>query len=847
MMKKRLFDFCLIALGVLLLSPTLMSQEVIPLKGYQEPPDIIKDIVLAPRHENVSLSSLSPDGKWFLNTLSDGLTPLERLAIPFMNLGGLEVDTAANRSRGLTTGGSTGYELIPWEGGNPVRIDAPAGTRVSGARWAPDGSKLAFFAHAKNETNIYVADPSNGRTTKITRRPVLATTTTSFEWSADGNYILAVLIPENRDAKPKQFVPENYLRVRVSSEGKNSLRTYPSLLEDEYEESMYEYYATGQIVKIDVDRRRAADVGKPGLYSSISFAPDGNYLRVTTVQKPFSNIVPVSSFGSVNELWDIEGNVIEEISKREMTEGISQNNRNREDKSDPPKRSLRWRPDGQGISYLQKEPVLEKEDGDDNDDEDGDDKKEPKDRVIQWLPPYGDDDIRVIYESEKEMSGVDYSADCQTLFIYESGSGRAKAFAIFLDEPFDKYPIYDYRTSEFYKTPGSLMTTSEDGERVIRISEDGQSVYLSGTRYNEEWLENAPRPFIDKVEIRTGDKERVFESSEDYYERVTAVLDNDLNKIIISREAPTVIADNYLIDNVTGNEKKLTNNIDFTPEITNARYEMVKIERPDGVTFWATVVLPKDYKEGERLPTMFWFYPREYSSKQALERTKRNTNINSFRSTGVRSMQNLVTLGYAVVLNDFPIMGEQNVMNDNFIPELQRNWTATINTLDRLGYIDRDRLALGGHSYGAFGTANSMIHTSFFRAGIAGAGNYNRTLTPMSFQSERRWLWEARENYIIMSPMLYAERLDGALLMYHGGNDSNVGTFPINSERMFHALNGLNKTTALYMYPYEGHGQSGRETLLDMWARWVEWLDIYVKNPQVKEDDSDDDEEDDDR
>ena len=838
-MIKKAVSVGMALIAMLLFSANLFSQEVLAAKDYQVPPEEVKNIVLAPRHQNISLTNLSPDGRFFLNSHSDGLTPLERMAIPFMNIGGREIDTVANRLRSLTTGGSIGYELIPAEGGDPTPINLPSDARFSGARFSPDGSQMAFFAHYKDETHIYVANTDNGRTRRITRRPVLATMSASFQWSMDGQYILTILVPSRRGEKPKEFVPENYLRVRMYSDGRNNLRTFPNLLEDAYEESMFVYYATGQISRINVRNRRIDDVGEPGLYSGISFAPDGEYLRVTTVTEPFSNIVPVSSFGNVNELWDIEGNVLQEISSREMTEGVRSPRR---DNGEPQKRQLRWRPDGVGMSYLLMEPEPEN-DNDDNGNNDNND-NDRKDQVIQWLPPYGDDDIEVIYRSENEISSLDYSPDCQILFITESSGGRQHTYAVFLDNPEEKYTIRRHRTADFYENPGSLMMTSEDGERVVRISDDNNYVYLSGTQYHREWAENAPIPFIDRVEIKTGESERLFESSENYFERVRAIFDNNLDKYIISREAPTVIADFYLVDRASGRETRLTNNIDFSPEITNARYEMIEVKRLDGVRFWATIVLPQDYRDGEKLPAMFWFYPREYTSQSAIDRTKRAYNKNSFNGVGVRSMQILTTLGYAVILPDFPILGPSGRMNDFYVPEIQRNWQAIIDAVDELGYIDRNRLSLGGHSYGAFGTANSMIHTSFFRAGIAGAGNYNRMLTPITFQSERRWLWEARQTYLEMSSILWADRLDGALLMYHGTIDSNVGTWPINSERMFHALNGLGKPVSLYMYPYEGHGQSGRETLLDMWARWVEWLDKYVKNPEVEEKDDDDDDDD---
>ena len=408
-MKHRFFRFSLlIALVAVVVNPIVSQEDVISKKGYQDPPDALKNHVLAPRHENVSLSNLSPDRSWFLNTKGDGITPVEMLGLPYENLAGVVVDLEANRSRTLTIRSSVGYELIPAEGGTPRAIQIPANARVSSARWSPDGKKIAYFANFKDATHIYVADVATGRSVKITPRPVLATLSSSFQWSGDSKYILTVLIPEKRMPKPQQYVLDNHLRVRVASPGNNQLRTVVHLLEDPYDEALFEYYCTGQITKINVDRPRdIKNVGKPDLYSSINFAPDGNYLMVTTVQRPFSNIVPVSSFGNVNELWDLEGNVLSEISKRELREGSAPSRGTGDDdqpqEREPQKRSLRWRPDGQGISYLLRDPAPKRDTTAAQNDTNarpaadanqragqGERPAQTKrmDRVYQWLPPY---------------------------------------------------------------------------------------------------------------------------------------------------------------------------------------------------------------------------------------------------------------------------------------------------------------------------------------------------------------------------------------------------------------------------------------------------------------------------
>jgi len=364
---------------------------------------------------------------------------------------------------------------------------------------------------------------------------------------------------------------------------------------------------------------------------------------------------------------------------------------------------------------------------------------------------------------------------------------------------------------------------------VAQLSTDGKYAFLEGTRYFKTWQDSAPHGFVDKVEIKTGQKSRVFEGRPDMYETVTASLDDDFTKFIVARESPTQVSDAYLRD-ANGQYTKLTSNKDYTPEFTAAIRKRIPVTRADGYKFIVNLTLPSDYKAGTRLPGMFWFYPYEFTDQAGYDRTLRTNNVNQFPQAGPRTIEYLALQGYAVANFDPPIFGSNGRMNDNYVSDLVGNLTAVIDELDKQGFIDRSRLGIGGHSYGAFSTVNAMVNTPFFKAGIAGDGMYNRTLTPNGFQSERRDFWEGQKTYLEMSPFLKADKLSGALLMYHSLEDQNVGTDPISSIRMMHALQGLGKVASLYMYPYEDHGPATKETILDQWARWTAWLDLYVKN-----------------
>lgn len=453
---------------------------------------------------------------------------------------------------------------------------------------------------------------------------------------------------------------------------------------------------------------------------------------------------------------------------------------------------------------------------------------------MQWLPPFEEGTERVVFSSSNEIRSVQYSGDAEWLFLTERTRSTERLFAVHTADTEARFTLYEWDTEDFHANPGSLLTApNARGVNAVHLSSDGTSVFLSGTRFFEDPDVDAPRPFVDRVVIRTGETERIWESSEQYFDRLGAVLDDDLNELVILREGPTTVPDSWLLNRGTGALAALTRNANPHPEVTASRRERFSVTRADGITFKVDVTFPPDYREGTRLPAFFWFYPSEFDGQESYDRSWRTHNRNRFVTAGPRSMDILAHAGYLVVQPDFPIVGPSDRINDRFVVDIRQNHLAVIDALDERGWIDRRRLALGGHSYGGFGTINTMVQTPYFRAGIAGAPNTNRSLTPIGFQREPRTLWEARETYMEMSPFLWADRLQGALLIYHGEDDQNVGTFPDNSWRMIHALNGLGKTAALYMYPYEDHGPAARETLLDMWARWITWLDHYVKDADV--------------
>ncbi len=475
---------------------------------------------------------------------------------------------------------------------------------------------------------------------------------------------------------------------------------------------------------------------------------------------------------------------------------------------------------------------------------------------MQWTAPFGPTDTKVLYEGSPALTAVAFSADAQTMFVSDSGVS-----AIRVADPTKKFALGRGITmggggggfggrggggggvgaagADSLGGGGPLaMKRGPNGQPVVVLGTDNKSVVVSGTRMpGANWSTQAPRPWVDRLDIETGKRTRVFDSPPDAYDEMVAPLDDDYSQYLYTHESPTVIADVFLRDTKAGSSKQITHNVDPAPTITGALHKRFQVTRlRDGIKFWVDATLPRDWKQGTKLPGIIWFYPREYTSQANYDQSRVSTNINKFPdvpSLRPASTTRLwVTQGYAVIEPDFPIMGDSGKMNDNYTRDIRDNLDAVIDAAVDLGYVDRNKMGVGGHSYGAFSTVNALTLVPYFKAGIAGDGMYNRSLTPFGFQSERRNFYQAMPTYLDMSPFFRADKVSAPLLMYHSLEDQNQGTAPISSTRMYLALQGLGKPASLYMYPYEDHSVGTYASDLDLWARWIAWFDVYVKNPK---------------
>lgn len=824
------------------------TTDLLAAENYVTPPEAITRLVTAPREKNVSFTAPSPGARqFFMRLLSDGLPQLKYVGKAHHNLGGFQIDQAGNRARTLTMRSSVGIEVTEWATGRKVTVNAPAGARVAAPVWSPDGTQIAFFALYDDATQLWVAEAATGRARAVSPRTVLATAVTAPEWTADGTSLVTVLTPDNRGPEPKEPALAAGPMVRMNEGTKLKTRTYADLVMTPYEKELVAYHMNGQLAVVNVKTRAVKKIGAPGLIRAIDPSPDGRHFKVTYVEQPFSYVLQVNEFGTRDVVLDASGTVVAEVSKRAMRTGEEPGDALARARTavDTSKRDIKWHPHAPGLLYLQIAPVRRAANGAGAAPANGartDTAATARrnDRVMHWRAPFDSTSATPLYETTNRITATRFNDAGTILFVTEQGTGGTFEQAIFLTENNAKYTVVTPRRgTDTTQVRGGFGGRQADalvtrpgskGAPVVVVSTDGKYVFRIGTAADTASVQNT---WIEKIEIKTGASSRLYESDASVVETISAPLDDDFSKAIVQRESRTMVPQSYVLTVATKDAKQLTSNVDLMPELSSAVKKTVIARRADGYQFNVKVTLPADYKDGTRLPAMFWFYPYEYENQAGYDRaaTQNAQRERRFPTYGPRSLAFLVTQGYAVVEPDAPIFASEGQLpNDNYVVDLRNNLSAVIDALDTLAIIDRQRLGLGGHSYGAFSTVNAMVHTPFFKAGIAGDGAYNRTLTPNGFQSERRDLWQGRQTYLEMSPFLYADQLNGALLMYHSTEDQNVGTDPINSTRLYHALMGLGKTTSLYMYPYEDHGPIARETVLDQWARWVAWLDKYVKN-----------------
>ena len=603
--------------------------------------------------------------------------------------------------------------------------------------------------------------------------------------------------------------------VVESSQGRvAATRTYTNLLQSPHDEALFEHYFSAQLAHISLDGE-VTRLDDASLIRNVTVSPDGEWLLRSTIHRPFSYQVPLSRFPVRYEVLNRQGQVVHELANIPLADDIPL----AFDSVRPGKRSIGWRTDQPATLYW-----VEALDGGD-----ASTPADYRDGVYTLAAPF-DTSPTEIWRTTLRFSGLTWSSDNFAIASeawYDSR--QLQRWAIFPEAPDTDAVLLDSRDfQDAYANPGSPVTVPGPyGRSVLMLSDDGNSIYLNGGGASPDGV----FPFLDRLNLTTLATERLWQAEGDIFSRVTRVLDTKAQNIIVRKESQTTPGNYHQLDLSTSEETPLTEFTDPLAWYADTQKEIVRYPRPDGVMLTATLHLPPGYDAATDgpLPTVLWVYPREFKDRNVASQNTRSEY--TFTRPGRGSILFLLTQGYAVLSGPtMPIVGEGEAEpNDTYIEQLVSSAEAAVDYLVERGVSDRTHLAIGGHSYGAFTAANLLAHSDLFQAGIARSGAYNRTLTPFGFQGEQRTFWETSETYLTMSPFIAAEQINEPLLLIHGAEDNNPGTYPIQSERMFEAMKGLGGTVRYVSLPAEGHGYRSREAVGHVLWEMVQWLDQHVK------------------
>ncbi|KAL6776823.1 hypothetical protein ACKKBF_B31065 [Auxenochlorella protothecoides x Auxenochlorella symbiontica] len=809
--------------------------------GYMLPPPEMAAVVDAPPEPTLSFS---PDRKMVLQLgRPPSNPPISELARPELKLAGLRIDPETfSRSR---MSYYTDLMFTPFH--DALVLPAPAadchhptgippGSWINYARWSPDSRHVALTLRssaegARGPLRLWTVDTESWRAREVfpgTRG--LNTIFISYDWM-DSDTIIAALIPEDHPTLPVKPATVGGPKIEDNSSGKKSqARTYPDLLASPYDEALFDHLGTSQLVSVKISTGAVTRLGPSRQYTGAHASPDGQYLLVSYFHRPYSYSVPCGRFPKSIELWSADGTPLRVIADLPLAEDIPvafdscrQGPRHLEWRDDKPA-ELAWIEcqDG-GDPAVAAEPrdivyTLEA----------GDLEAEARPLVSTNLRcggiVWGDDDLALLYESE-------WKSRRSIVSTFSPGSGGAAPQVLF-----------DRNYEDAYTDPGSPALRRTRWSTYVLARLDGaRRLLLQGSGAGP----TGSRPFLDVLEVDSKATRRLWQSSPPFFETTSTILSDEDERTITldglrilatresEREPPQFYIKSFANDGRDISERCISAFPHPYPTLKGLSQEIVRYKRDDGVELNATLYLPPGYDKDRDgpLPCLLWAYPREYKDKAAAGQLRRSPH--HFSAVGASSPLIFLTRGWAVLDGPgFPIVAEgDEEPNDTFLEQLTASARAAVEEVVRRGVAHPSAVAIAGHSYGAFMAANLLAHApDLFACGVGRSGAYNRTLTPFSFQQEQRTLWEVPETYLKMSPFMHADKVRRPLLLIHGADDNNTGTFTLQSERFYAALKGHGCVTRLVVLPHESHGYRARESVMHALYEMNAWLDRFCRS-----------------
>jgi dipeptidyl aminopeptidase/acylaminoacyl peptidase len=796
----------------LFLSATVNAQDD---GSYKMPPKAIADMLLAKSSPNVSVDD---KGEWML-FLEVALYPsVEELARPEFRIAGIRINPnnyAPSRQNYISN-----IWLKNIGTGKEYKITGlPSPLFAGNVNWSPNNKKIAFTQTTKDKVDLYVIDVATQKAMKINKATLNTVIGGGSQWYDDNTLLYRTILKPASAAPPKPLMPKG--PTTQENYGKAAPRpTFQDMIKSPYDEQLFEFYATAQLVK-NVNGIETK-IGQPAIYGNINISPDKKYMLVRTMKKPFSYIVPYQGFPSNVVITDMNGKAVKQLADLPSAETAPSGN----DNVQLVPRGFDWRDDEAAtvIWCMPLDSGLIKKNMDYHD------------AVYSLAAPFNTE-AKQLFKTKMRYRDITWS-NANFAIVVEGLTGKQKIQMDRLNPATGETEVLvEKNTTDAYTNPGVAVTEKNQwGRDVVKLVDNGTKLLMNNQTGSSP---KGDLPFLATFDFSSKKLDIIWRSVEGYYEYVVRVLNPDKLELLTRRESEAIVP-NYWLKNLKLKiaDRQLTNFTDPYPQLEGVSKQKIKYKRADGVDLTGDLYLPKGYNASRdgKLPVFIWAYPAEYNS--AADAAQVRGSEHRFTLVNWGSPVFYVTQGYAVLNNaEMPIVAtsKDKKPNDDFIQQLTMNAEAAINVLDSMGVGDKSRVAVGGHSYGAFMTANLLAHTKLFKAGIARSGAYNRSLTPFGFQNEDRTYWQALQLYSDMSPFNYADKIKTPILLVHGEMDDNTGTYPIQSERMFNAIKGNGGTVKYVSLPYEAHGYRGRENILHMLNEQFTWLEKYVKNAQKKE------------
>ena len=808
-MKK----ICLLLCFLLLTAPVFAQNAT-----YQKPPKDVLDVLNAPA---IPSTSISPAKDKILLIEPMIYPSVAEISQPMLRIAGLRINPLTNGSHRQPY--ATKISLKNISDGKETAINLPDGAKIVSPQWSADGRYIAAGNITPNGVELWIVETANGKAKQL-KNVKINTAFGGFAWMPDGKSLMVNTVSTKRGTAPNyQNITPTAPSIQETTGKKGSLPTYQDLLKSPNDELLFDYYATSQLAVVSVDGK-IKEVGQLAIFDSMDVSPDGKYILTARIHRPFSYLLTANDFPTTVEVWDLDGKSIYKVAEVPAQDNIPVNG------VTTAPRSYEWIPT-ESATLIWAEAL------------DGGDPKEKapfRDKLMKLAAPFSNAPTELL-KIEQRYSGASFG-EKDGLMLFSDFNRDLRHRRLFMTDyrnPSAPKLISDLNALDRYNDIGQPVTKRLPNNFSV-IQQNGDEIFLSGLGASPE----GDRPFLRRMNLKTNETVEIFRSGKNSYESFVALMNGGYG--IITRrenqsEPPNLYSLNYLYIKpdpqtayVSLGDKKLTDFKDPTPQLRGITKKLVKYKRADGVDLSFTLYLPPNYKEGTRLPTVVWAYPLEYTNSAVAGQVSGSTN--RFTQIGGYSHLFFALEGYAVLDNaTMPIVGDNETKNDTFIEQINSSAKAAIDKAVELGVTDPERVGVGGHSYGAFMTANLLAHNDLFRAGIARSGAYNRTLTPFGFQGEIRNFWEATKLYTDVSPFFFADKINEPLLLIHGEADNNTGTFPIQSERLFAAIQGTGGTARLVMLPGEAHGYIAKESTEHVLFEMISWFDKYVKNAKPRD------------